>query len=117
MDAAVLNLEVRPDGRLVGMYVRELGLPKGAVASLLVRQGEGIVPDAETRLRAGDRLLVVAIDEVRDAAEGRLRAVARDGRLATWRQGGGLARRGDGDDRAIERDADREADRDADRRD
>ena len=117
MDAAVLNLEVRPDGRLVGMYVRELGLPKGAVASLLVRQGEGIVPDAETRLRAGDRLLVVAVDEVRDAAEGRLRAVARDGRLATWRQGGGLARRGDGDDRAIERDADREADRDADRRD
>ncbi|TAK71096.1 MAG: potassium/proton antiporter [Actinomycetota bacterium] len=84
MRAGLLGLDVPAGSNLVGTYVRELGLPDGAVVSLVVRDGAGMVPDLQTRLRAGDRLLVVATDDVRSAAERRLRAVSRRGRLAAW---------------------------------
>jgi cell volume regulation protein A len=54
------------------------------VLSLVVRDGEGRVPDADTRLRTGDSLLVVATVESRQAAEDRLRAVSANGKLARW---------------------------------
>jgi cell volume regulation protein A len=50
----------------------------------VVREGKAFVPGGETRLRAGDDLLLVATSECRDAAERRLRAVGRRGRLAMW---------------------------------
>ena len=71
-----------------GVLVRELRLPAGAVLSLLVRDGEGMVPGPETRLRRGDQLLVVTTAPARAAAERRLRAVGRAGRLAGWLEGG-----------------------------
>jgi cell volume regulation protein A len=43
-----------------------------------------MVPSGETRLERGDQLLVVATNESRAAAEERLRAVSRDGKLARW---------------------------------
>ena len=44
----------------------------------------GFVPEPETRLKTRDSLLIVATEQVRDAAERRLRAVSRRGRLARW---------------------------------
>jgi len=82
--ADLLQVLVRPGSHLHGVYVDELRLPKGAVLSLVVRDGEGHVPDANTRLQRGDQLLVVATVESRTAAEERLRAVSRDGKLARW---------------------------------
>ena len=68
-----------------GVYVRELRLPEGTNLSLVVRRGASFTPGEETRIQEGDQLLVVATATARDAAERRLRAVDRSGRLARWR--------------------------------
>ncbi|HET8987804.1 MAG TPA: TrkA C-terminal domain-containing protein, partial [Humibacillus sp.] len=62
----------------------ELRLPKGANVTLIVRRGEGFVPEPHTTIRHGDRLLVVTTSGVRSSTEKRIRAVSRDGRLAGW---------------------------------
>ena len=70
--------------RLSGEYVSDLRLPAGAMISLIVRDDESLVPESTTRLRTGDRLLVVTTAAARSAAERRLRAVSRRGVLAGW---------------------------------
>jgi cell volume regulation protein A len=52
--------------------------------TLLARDCVGFVPAADTRLKVGDSLLIVATGAVRDEVERRLRAVSRRGRLARW---------------------------------
>jgi cell volume regulation protein A len=84
MRAQVLGFEVPAGSGLVGTFVAEIGLPPGAVVSLVIRQGDAIVPDANTRLRSGDEVLVVTTEEARAATEDRMRAVASRGRLARW---------------------------------
>lgn len=74
-----------PDGsKMHGVEVNELRLPPGAAVTLVVRDEKSFVPLPTTVLRRGDELLVVATDPVRDAAERRLRAVGRGGKLAGW---------------------------------
>jgi cell volume regulation protein A len=82
--ADLLGLTVPAGSHLVGVYVDELRLPPGAHLTLVVRQDRSLVPDRFTRLQAGDQVLVVATAEARDAAEARLRAVSRGGKLAGW---------------------------------
>jgi cell volume regulation protein A len=82
--ADLLQVTVRPGSHLHGVYVDELRLPPGAVLSLVVREGRGTVPGPNTQLQRGDQLLVVATTASRAAAEERLRAVSRDGKLARW---------------------------------
>jgi cell volume regulation protein A len=89
MRADLLQLEIPPGSRLAGVHVDELRLPLGAAVTLVLRDGTGFVPQWDTRLRAGDSLLIVATSEVRDATERRLRAVSRRGRLARWLSGYG----------------------------
>ena len=84
MRADLLQVEVRKGSHLHGVYVDELRLPTGAVVTLVVRDGRSTVPGPETRLQRGDSLLVVATTDSRRAAEDRLRAVSRDGKLARW---------------------------------
>jgi cell volume regulation protein A len=82
--ADLLQITVRPGSHLHGVYVDELRLPPGAVLSLVVRDGRGTVPTPNTILQRGDQLLVVATAGSRAAAEERLRAVSKDGKLARW---------------------------------
>ncbi|MFK3982131.1 potassium/proton antiporter [Micromonospora sp. NPDC050397] len=84
MGADLLQLEIPSGSRLAGVHVDELRLPVGAAITLVLRDGTGFVPAPDTRLKVGDSLLVVATEQVRDAAESRLRAVSRRGRLARW---------------------------------
>jgi potassium/hydrogen antiporter len=84
MNAELLEVEVMLGSGMVGCYISELTLPGGADVALLVRSGRSAAPTAGTRLRPGDRLLVVATAEVRLATERRLRAVSRRGPLAGW---------------------------------
>jgi cell volume regulation protein A len=84
MQAQVLGIEVAEGSGFVGTFVREVGLPDGAVVSLVVRDGTAIAPDLHTRIRAGDQVLVVTTEQAQPAAEARIRAVARSGRLARW---------------------------------
>lgn len=80
----LLSVTVPEGSRMHGVEVGELRLPAGSGVTLVVRDGTSFVPSPETMLRRGDELLVVATDPVRDAAERRLRAVARGGKLAGW---------------------------------
>jgi cell volume regulation protein A len=84
MRADLLELDIPNGSHLAGVYIDELRLPSGAVVTLVLRDEVGFVPDPRTRLRAGDSLLIVTTAAVREAAERRLRAVSRRGRLARW---------------------------------
>jgi cell volume regulation protein A len=89
--AMLLDVAVPPRSRLAGEYVADLRLPAGAVVSMVVRDGVTLVPDVSTRLRPGDRMVVVCTAAARRQAERRLRAVSRRGVLAGWFGEGGDA--------------------------
>lgn len=80
----LLSVAIPEGSRMHGVEVNELRLPAGSAVTLVVRDGASFVPLPSTALRRGDELLVVATDPVRDAAENRLRAVGRGGKLAGW---------------------------------
>jgi cell volume regulation protein A len=82
--ADLLMVTISPKSLMHGVEVGELRLPKGTSVSLIVRDGTTLVPQLRTVLRHGDELLVVVPRKSRDAAEARLRAVSRRGRLAQW---------------------------------
>jgi len=82
--ADLLQITITRRSRLAGVEVGELRLPKGASVSLVVREGQTIVPDARTVLRGGDDLLVVTPRKLREKTEERLQAVSQRGRLAHW---------------------------------
>ncbi|MFD0692168.1 potassium/proton antiporter [Actinomadura fibrosa] len=84
LHADLLEVRIPPDSQLSGVEIFELRLPAGASVTLVVRNGSSFVPENTTPLQAGDTLLVVATDEVREIAERRLRAVSRRGKLAGW---------------------------------
>ena len=84
--AELLELTVPHGSRLIFVEVGELRLPElGAMVSLIVREGRTFVPDVSSRLREGDRLLVVVGPDGRSAAQERIAAVSQDGRAASWR--------------------------------
>ncbi|MEO7058765.1 MAG: potassium/proton antiporter [Lapillicoccus sp.] len=84
MGADVIQVTVGHASRLHGVEIFELRLPSGANVTLVVREGSGFVPTPRTPLRHGDQLLIVTTAGARPAAEARVRAVDREGRLAGW---------------------------------
>jgi potassium/hydrogen antiporter len=84
MHAALLDLDIPVGSRVAGTYVSELPLPFGAVVSLVIRGGHTLVPDRTTRIKVGDRLLIVSTLQAREATEKALQSVSRVGRLAGW---------------------------------
>nr|WP_307841442.1 potassium/proton antiporter [Streptomyces endocoffeicus] len=80
----LLSVSIPQSSKMHGVEIGELRLPPGAAVTLVVRDETSFVPLPSTMLRRGDELLVVATDPVRDAAEQRLRAVGRGGKLAGW---------------------------------
>lgn len=82
--ADVLQVTIGDRSRLHGVAVFEMRLPHGANVTLIVRGGKSFVPDHNTTLRRGDRMLIVATSRVRAATEERLRRISADGRLAGW---------------------------------
>lgn len=87
MRAALLDANVPPGSHLAGTYIGEMPLPPGAVVSLVIRGGHNLQPDRNTRIKVGDRLLIVVTDSARAATEAALQSVSRSGRLADWVQG------------------------------
>ncbi|QIK74681.1 potassium/proton antiporter [Nocardioides piscis] len=83
--ADMLQVSIAETSRMHGVEVGELRLPPGASVSLVIRQGETLVPERRTVLRRGDDVLVVTPRKVRVETEERLRQVSAGGRLAQWR--------------------------------
>lgn len=84
IDADLLTMTVRPRSRLHNVTILELRLPDPAVITLIIRNGHTFVPLPDTRIAVGDELLIVTTSKTRAAAEARLRAVSRRGKLAYW---------------------------------
>lgn len=80
----LLSVHVPVGSRIHGVEISELRLPKGAAVTLIVRGDDSFVPTRTTVLQREDELLVVTTEDVRDAAERRLKAVSRGGKLAGW---------------------------------
>jgi cell volume regulation protein A len=64
LGAEVLEFPVGPGYALVGQRVRDLGLPRDALLSVIVRGEEAVLPRGSTRIESGDRLHVVVRSEV-----------------------------------------------------
>jgi potassium/hydrogen antiporter len=66
LGAEIIEYPVGPDDAVIGHRVRELGLPRDALLSVIVRGEEAVLPRGSTRVEAGDRLHVVVRTEVAD---------------------------------------------------
>jgi cell volume regulation protein A len=64
LGADVVEHVIRPGDAAAGARLRELGLPRDALVSLIVRGKEALLPRGSTRLEEGDRLLVLVRREV-----------------------------------------------------
>lgn len=84
LDAELLTMTVQSPSRLHNVTILELRLPDPAVITLIIRDGHTFVPLPDTRIATGDELLIVTTSRTRAAAESRLRAVSRRGKLAYW---------------------------------
>ena len=82
--ADLLQITISPRSQMHGVEVGELRLPAGSSVSMVIRDGQTLVPERRTVLKHGDDLLVVAPRKLRDATEERLRQVSAHGRLAKW---------------------------------
>jgi potassium/hydrogen antiporter len=78
LGAEIVEYPVGPDDAIVGQLVRELGLPRDALLSVIVRGEEALLPRGSTRIEAADRLHVMVREEV---------AEEMDDLLERWRRG------------------------------
>jgi potassium/hydrogen antiporter len=84
LEAELLTMTVLAPSRLHNVSVLELRLPDPSVITLIIRDGHTFVPQPDTLIEIGDELLIVTTTKTRTAAERRLRAVSRRGKLAYW---------------------------------
>ncbi|MGW5161453.1 potassium/proton antiporter [Nonomuraea wenchangensis] len=87
--ADLLTLTIPPGSRMNGVEIFELRLPRPSIVTLIIRDGDTLVPEPDTPLREGDEVLIVTTPATRAEVENRLRAVGRGGRLAQWHDGRG----------------------------
>ncbi len=64
LGAEIVEYPVNHDDAIVGQLVRELGLPRDALLSVIVRGEEALLPRGSTRIEADDRLHVIVREEV-----------------------------------------------------
>ena len=56
LGAETVEYPVQPTDAAVGHVVNELGLPRDALVSIIVRNGQALLPRGSSRIEAGDRL-------------------------------------------------------------
>jgi cell volume regulation protein A len=78
LGAEIVEYPVAPDDAIAGQLVRNLGLPRDALLSVIVRGEEALLPRGSTRIEADDRLHVMVREEVADEM---------DDLLERWRAG------------------------------
>jgi potassium/hydrogen antiporter len=78
LGAEVVEYHVDPDDAIAGARVRDLGLPRDALVSVIVRGGRALAPRGSMRIEGDDRLHVLVLRE----ASGPMREL-----LERWRTG------------------------------
>jgi potassium/hydrogen antiporter len=72
LGADVVEHLIRSGDAAAGARLRDLGLPRDALVSLIIRGDEALLPRGSTRLEENDRLLVLVRREVADQLPGLL---------------------------------------------
>ena len=85
LGAETLEHPVRREHAVVDLHVRDLGLPRDALVSVIVRGDEAIAPRGSTRIRAGDRLHILVRQGDREARSRRCRSAGAADRWARRR--------------------------------
>jgi cell volume regulation protein A len=70
LGAEVVEHPVSEGDAIVGRVVNELGLPRDALVSIIVRGDEALLPRGSTELESGDRLHILMRERVRAEVEG-----------------------------------------------
>jgi potassium/hydrogen antiporter len=70
LGADVVEYPVGEADAIVGRVVNQLGLPRDALVSVIVRGDEALLPRGSTELEAGDRLHILVREPVRREVEG-----------------------------------------------
>jgi potassium/hydrogen antiporter len=78
LGAEIMEYPVGAEDAIAGRRVRDLGLPRDALVSVIVRGDEAVLPRGSTRIEPGDRLHVVVRSEV---------AASMPDLLERWRRG------------------------------
>jgi potassium/hydrogen antiporter len=65
LGADVVEHVIRPGDAAAGARLRDLGLPRDALVSLIIRGNEALLPRGSERLEPGDRMLVLVRREVK----------------------------------------------------
>ena len=60
-EAELIEAQVLPGSPLAGVTVRDLSLPRGALIAAVEKKGQVIKPRPETRIEAGDLILIFAL--------------------------------------------------------
>ena len=69
LGAEVVEYPVREGEAVIGRVVNELGLPRDALVSVIVRGEEALLPRGSTRIEAGDVLHILARERARAEVE------------------------------------------------
>ncbi len=69
LGAEVVEFPVRDGDAAAGRLVNELGLPREALVSVIVREGEALLPRGSTEIAAGDRMHILVSGSVRKEVE------------------------------------------------
>ncbi|MEA4881530.1 MAG: Trk system potassium transporter TrkA [Synergistaceae bacterium] len=72
IDAEMLELVIPPESPVTGKTIMSLGLPKGILVALIVRNGEVFVPVGATVIRGDDKVMVFASSDMMNDAVDRL---------------------------------------------
>ncbi|XZE43679.1 potassium/proton antiporter [Pirellulaceae bacterium SH467] len=69
VDADIVDYFIEPDTLAAGKLIRDLALPYDVVIALIVRQGKSKLPKGSSRIEAGDHIIVVVHQSVRQAVD------------------------------------------------
>ncbi len=69
VDADIVDYYIEPETLAAGKAVRDLALPHDVVIALIVRNRESRLPKGSSRIEAGDHVIVVVRQEVRQAVD------------------------------------------------
>lgn len=61
-NADVAEFTVAAGAKITKHLIKDLGLPKGATIGGMIRNGEGMLVNGDTQVRAGDHVVVFCLD-------------------------------------------------------
>lgn len=68
-DAEIVEFVVKPHSKVVGNYIRDLGIPPGAIVAMIIRDRKLVPPRGSTLIQEGDHISLVLHHDCRAAVD------------------------------------------------